>query len=91
MLIASPAVAKDAQTLSKQDLEFLEFLGSWETEDGEWVNPLDFIETSTVEQGGEKVLYDPKDKGETHDVPGQRGNDEIEAPVSPMSGVETDE
>ena len=91
MLIASPSTAKDAQTLSKQDLEFLEFLGSWETEDGEWVNPLDLIEKPMDEQAGEEVLYDPKAKGEADDVPGQPGHEDIRTPFSPVSGVETDE
>ena len=46
MSSVTPVQAKDAQSLSNQDLEFLEFLGSWETEDGEWVNPLDFMDKS---------------------------------------------
>ena len=91
MLMTSPAMAKDAQPLSDQDLEFLEFLGSWETEDGEWVNPIDFIEESTDESGGEKVFYDPKDEGEPDDGFGQTRNDDMEIPVSPRLGVETDD
>ena len=91
MSSVSPVQAKDAQTLSNQDLEFLEFLGSWETEDGAWVNPLDFMDKPMDEQAGEDVLYDPNVQGETADAPGQPGHEEIGTPFSPVSGVETDE
>ena len=91
MSSVSPVQAKDAQTLSNQDLEFLEFLGSWETEDGEWVNPLELIDQPMDEQAGEDVLYDPEVKGETDVVPGQPENEDIGTPLSPASGVDTDE
>ena len=86
MSLVSPVEAKDAQTLSNQDLEFLEFLGSWETEDGEWVNPLDLIEKSMDEQGGEEVFYDPEGKGKTDEVPSQPDHENLMTPVAPTSG-----
>lgn len=36
--------AQEPPPLQEQDLAFLEFLGEWETEDGQWMNPLDFWE-----------------------------------------------
>ena len=87
----SPLQAEDAQTLSNQDLEFLEFLGSWETEDGDWVNPLDFMDKPMDGQGGDDVLYDPKVQGDGADTPDQPGHEDIGTPFSPASGVDTDE
>jgi len=45
-----PPVADDNDVAT---LEFLEFLGDWETDDGEWVDPeeLEQIETIDQEQG----------------------------------------
>ena len=34
-----PAGAEENQPLVEHDLEFLEFLGEWETDTGLWVNP----------------------------------------------------
>lgn len=88
IISVSPIDAKDASTLNNQDLEFLEFLGSWETEDGEWVDPLELIEKPMDEQEGEDVLYDSKRNGETDDGPGQPGPEDIRTPFSPVSGGE---
>jgi len=35
-------------------LELLEFLGEWETQDGEWIDPLDFEEWPLPDQEHEK-------------------------------------
>jgi len=32
------------------DLELLEFLGSWETSDGQWIDPLELAEPSMIER-----------------------------------------
>jgi len=39
--------AEDTTRL-ETDMEFLEFLGEWETEEGEWVNPMDFLDSFPV-------------------------------------------
>ena len=38
------------------------------------------------EQGGEEVLYDPKGKGETDEVPSQTDDEGLETPIAPTSG-----
>ena len=88
ILFASPAEAKNASTLTNKDLEFLEFLGSWETEDGEWLNPLELIEKPMDEQEheGEGILYDPRDSGESDDGPNQTDIEDLETPIAPVSG-----
>lgn len=40
-----PAVADDADV----DLAFIEFLGQWETDDGEWIAPSDLADETFVE------------------------------------------
>lgn len=35
---AADALAED-QTVAPPSLEFLEFIGQWETDDGEWISP----------------------------------------------------
>ena len=86
IIFVSPIDAKDASTLNNQDLEFLEFLGSWETEDGEWVDPLELIEKPMDVQEGEDVLYDSKSKGETDGVLSQTDDEGLKTPIAPTSG-----
>lgn len=46
-------VHADEPTLEEEDaatLEFLEFLGDWETEDGEWVDPEELEQIETIDQ-----------------------------------------
>ncbi len=48
VLCASIAIAEDDEVTP--GLDFLEYLGEWQSADGEWVNPLLLIEQNTVEQ-----------------------------------------
>lgn len=49
MLMTPPSVAdlraSELQDMAPPDLELIEFLGDWETKNGEWVDPLAFAET----------------------------------------------
>lgn len=51
-------------SISQPHRELLEFLGDWETDDGQWIDPIDFLEESseTVEQGDGHTL-------ETNELP----------------------
>lgn len=58
-LLSTPAFAQEPEQTRKTSeesetpsLEFLEFLGDWETEDGEWIDPeeLDQIALTDSEQ-----------------------------------------
>lgn len=45
LLLGTPwALADDASLTGSPNLELLEFLGAWETADGEWIDPLDLTE-----------------------------------------------
>jgi len=54
-LHAAPAGADEP---SAPSLELLEFLGDWETEDGEWVDPGDLLEMPELDP--EKSDDEPK-------------------------------
>ena len=43
---ASAIFGKDRKPQTTQDLELLEFLGSWETQDGTWIDPLELADPS---------------------------------------------
>ena len=67
-LLSSPAFAQEPGQVRESteesempSLEFLEFLGDWETEDGEWIDPeeLEQIALTTQEQ---KEYEDEKQK-----------------------------
>jgi len=67
-LLSSPAFAQEpgqvregTEESEMPSLEFLEFLGDWETEDGEWIDPeeLEQIALTTQEQ---KEYEDEKQK-----------------------------
>lgn len=49
LLLAVPALAEDAAP----SLELLEFLGSFETADGQWVDPTE-LEAPPAEEGAER-------------------------------------
>ncbi len=83
MLSPAPVSAQEAQSLKEQDLEFLEFLGEWETGEGQWVNPLDFLDKppgNVEEATGEK---DRRMEPETDAFPEQRGEHE-RGPIIPF-------
>ena len=83
------AAPRDAGPVA--DLDFLEFLGSWETGDGKWVDPshLDEMPVFETHEKGEKAVdrpltSDPKQNRpqqekaparETETEPKRRGND----------------
>lgn len=52
LLLCSPSVilGKDSETVTTPDLELLEFLGSWETSDGQWIDPLELAAPSMIER-----------------------------------------
>jgi hypothetical protein len=58
-LLSSPALAQDPGQIRESasnentetpSLEFLEFLGDWETDDGEWIDPEELEQISITEQ-----------------------------------------
>ncbi len=59
---AATVEAREDSPPSGPDLEFLEFLGSWETEDGQWINPLDLMDQSFPEVEGMPTQNDPSDR-----------------------------
>ena len=59
-LLSSPALAQEPEQDRKSiedtempSLEFLEFLGDWETDDGEWIDPEELEQISLTDQGQE--------------------------------------
>ncbi len=59
---AATVEAREDSPPSGPDLEFLEFLGSWETEDGQWVNPLDLMDQSFSDVEGMPTQNNPSDR-----------------------------
>ncbi len=62
-LLSSPALAQESgqvrQAIPPEDaempsLELLEFLGDWETDDGEWIDPEELEQISLIDQEQEK-------------------------------------
>ncbi|MFQ5580541.1 MAG: hypothetical protein ACE5FZ_08005 [Nitrospiria bacterium] len=47
------AVAKESQGSLPLDIEFLEFLGGWETNDGVWIDPLSLASDSDAARESE--------------------------------------
>lgn len=73
---AATVEAREDSPPSGPDLEFLEFLGSWETEDGQWVNPLDLMDQSfsdvegmPTQVEGMATQNDPSDRNRGSSVP----------------------
>ena len=60
ILFAPSARAEDAGPADVPDLELLEFLGEWETEDGEWIDPTSFEEPIELDVVGQDK--GPKDE-----------------------------
>ena len=57
-LLSSPTFAQEPeQTTSEESetpsLEFLEFLGDWETDDGEWIDPEELDQIALTDQDQE--------------------------------------
>ncbi len=71
VLLCSTATvdAREDSPPSGPDLEFLEFLGSWEAEDGQWVNPLDLMDQSFSDVEGMPTQNDPSDRNRGSSVP----------------------
>lgn len=60
-LLSSPAFAQEPEQARKTSeesetpsLEFLEFLGDWETDDGEWIDPEELDKISLTDQEQEE-------------------------------------
>ncbi len=51
--------AKNVDELTLADMDLIEFLGSWETQDGEWLDPSLFDEEAKSDQVIEKIMDDP--------------------------------
>jgi len=72
MLAGAEAAPPD---LSPQpDAEFLEFLGSWPTEDNRWTDPFQVDKVPHVERGGQPPDRRVRDAG-TRNVPGRPPDD----------------
>ena len=56
LIVLLVSVALDANAASDENpsMELLEFLGEWQTKDGEWVDPMRFltVKDSDLEHGG---------------------------------------
>jgi len=48
-LLSATAALADTHHSEKPSLEFLEFLGEFETQDGLWVDPLSLLDTDVAE------------------------------------------
>jgi hypothetical protein len=66
-LLTSPALAQEPGQVRKStenteapSLEFLEFLGDWETDDGEWIDPEELEQITLTDQ--EQEYEDEKQK-----------------------------
>ncbi|MEE8259450.1 MAG: hypothetical protein V3R14_00475 [Nitrospinaceae bacterium] len=68
-LLNSPALAQEPQQVRESapkentempSLELLEFLGDWETEDGEWIDPEELEQIAITDQ--EQEVEDEKQK-----------------------------
>ncbi len=76
ILSPAPASAQEAEPFTKDDLEFLEFLGEWETDTGLWVDPWNLLNmpSGDVEKtSNEKEL---PSEPETDPLPEQPGEHE---------------
>ncbi len=51
--------AREDSPPSRPDLEFLEFLGSWEMEDGQWIDPLELMDQPVSDLDGIPTHVDP--------------------------------
>jgi len=64
LLPLSEALA-DSQNSEKPSLEFLEFLGEFETEDGLWVDPLTLLDNNVAETETEiKIEAESSNEGQ---------------------------
>ena len=71
LLLCSPSTVsgKDPGILTTPDLELLEFLGTWETNDGQWINPLELSEPSMSGRQTGSVSPDKEDIGMEGETP----------------------
>ena len=55
-----------AQEVNAPSTEFLEFLGQWETDDGQWQDPIEMleIEDADLQQSQYKTVSEDKDHDE---------------------------
>jgi hypothetical protein len=67
-LLSAPAFAQEPEQARKKveeaetpSLEFLEFLGDWETDDGEWIDPEELDQIALTDQDQE-TYEDEKQK-----------------------------
>ncbi len=66
-LISIVALADEQETTEKPDMELIEFLGSFTTEQGEWVDPLgwigndEYVEVNLSDGEAEEVNDEPDD------------------------------
>jgi len=62
------AIAKEDQEGIPLDIEFLEFLGGWETNDGQWVDPLS-LDPDPENMGETEILESGRLSGGEEDDP----------------------
>lgn len=93
-LTAQPALWLAPAIATEPDMEMLEFLGTWETSHGDWVDPFELEETMTppvqfrtrgeTEPGRELGQHENSDQGTGHesmpDVPGMPPPEEVQEP-----------
>jgi len=49
-LLVAPPLAAAADAVEAPSLELLEFLGNWETDDGKWQDPLEFMQELAAQE-----------------------------------------
>jgi hypothetical protein len=60
-LVATAAAANE-DTVEAPSMELLEFLGEFQTEDGEWIDPLDLLDMEQNEQPNEQPNEQQREK-----------------------------
>ncbi len=63
LLLAAPGQAAD----EVPDLALLEFLGEWEDEEGQWVDPLEFLEREGGQDGAAETSGEQNGEAHEHD------------------------
>lgn len=83
------AVAQDAET---PPLELLEFLGQWETEDGEWISPedIEYLNLAELMRMAEQQAADADDDDDDEILEDGTGGNEIDGDDQSDGGSDDD-
>ena len=74
-------------SISDPNMDFLEFLGSWETKEGQWVDPIEFLENSPEDTEQEESFFGETEEPSTE----EQKNEDMDTTHDPHSqGTEHD-